>query len=378
MRQRELIALAFSMNPRLLVADEPTTALDVTVQADILGLLRRKAQESGAAVLFISHDLALVSQLCQRLYVLRRGRVIESGPTEAVLASRTSAYTRTLVRAALQRERREVRTPVFDAPAAFDGRHLHDEEAVALALHDVGKVFVTARSWLGRPRSTIEAVRHVTLAVRRGEVVGIIGESGSGKTTLARLAQGLIAPTTGTITRRATTQMVFQDPKSTMNPRLPAWRIVTEPAAIERRQASSSLRRLAEDLLEQVGVGAERAGHYLHQFSGGQRQRLAVARALSCRPDLLILDEPTSALDVAVQAQVLDLLQTVQREYGLTYLLISHDVSVVRRLSTQVAVMRQGEIVEWGDARRLLERPDHPYTKALLSAVPALPGAIES
>lgn len=375
MRQRVLVALAFSMRPDLLVADEPTTALDVTVQADIIRVLRRKARDTGASVLFISHDLPLVANTCTRIYVMQGGELLEGGPTRLVLNDPKKEYTRKLIESlpenCASRQQENISSgyahPVSDVT---DGSHQDDR--CILRLHDISHSFVTSVDWLGRPRSKVVALNEASIDVKGGETFAIIGESGSGKTTLARVALGLVKPDSGSIESTADRQMVFQDPKSSMSPRMPVWRLITEPARIRKSISNSEARELAASLVEKVGIGTRRLDSYLHQFSGGQRQRLAIARALSDAPQILILDEPTSALDVSVQAQILNLLMKLQEEFGLTYLVISHDVGVVQLLSDRVAVMRQGKVVEVGAADDVLRRPSHPYTKALLEAVPSL------
>ncbi|MBA1243532.1 ABC transporter ATP-binding protein [Pseudomonas japonica] len=262
---------------------------------------------------------------------------------------------------------------------------LTNPKPALLALHDVHVRYAIGRDWLGRSKGYAHALNGIDLEVRAGETLGIVGESGCGKSTLAQLLMGLLQPGSGTLRyvwnnqdeRRHRTQIVFQDPQSSLDPRLPVWRIITEPLTVRQRPGAARLRAIAEQLAEQVGLRPESLDRYPHQFSGGQRQRIAIARALSSNPDVIVLDEPTSALDISVQAQILNLLAGLQRERGLTFILISHNVSVVRHLADRVAVMYLGQIVEVGDAATVLDTPQHPYTQLLLDAVPRLGKPLE-
>lgn len=254
-----------------------------------------------------------------------------------------------------------------------------------LALQDVHVRYAIGRDWLGRSKGYAHALNGIDLEVHAGETLGIVGESGCGKSTLAQLLMGLLQPASGTLRyvwnnrdeRQHHAQIVFQDPQSSLDPRLPVWRIITEPLTVRQRPRAARLRAIAEQLAEQVGLRPESLDRYPHQFSGGQRQRIAIARALSSNPDVIVLDEPTSALDISVQAQILNLLAGLQRERGLTFILISHNVSVVRHLADRVAVMYLGQIVEAGDAATVLDTPQHPYTQLLLDAVPRLGRPLE-
>lgn len=254
-----------------------------------------------------------------------------------------------------------------------------------LALQDVHVRYAIGRDWLGRSKGYAHALNGIDLEVHAGETLGIVGESGCGKSTLAQLLMGLLQPASGTLRyvwnnrdeRQHHAQIVFQDPQSSLDPRLPVWRIITEPLTVRQRPRAARLRAIAEQLAEQVGLRPESLDRYPHQFSGGQRQRIAIARALSSNPDVIVLDEPTSALDISVQAQILNLLAGLQRERGLTFILISHNVSVVRHLADRVAVMYLGQIVEAGDAATVLDTPQHPYTRLLLDAVPRLGRPLE-
>ncbi len=401
MRQRVMIAMAFSCDPALIVADEATTALDVTVQAQILELLRTRVRERGAACLLITHDLAIVSRNCDRVYVMYRGRIVEHGPTAAVIGAPRHAYTRALLNALPGRGRprspletvaaamREPdATPSGPAGAAVDRplplpvvRRTFSSEPV-LELRGVSVRYPRRVDVLGRPLDTLVAVDDVSLAVRAGETLCLVGESGCGKTSLLNAIVGLV-PCAGSVlyggedalrlgARRGELQMVFQDPQGSLDPRWPAWKIVTEPACAARALGRAERRELAARLFARVDLDAAALERLPHEFSGGQRQRLAIARALSVQPRVLVLDEPTSALDVSVQAQVLNLLVELQDREQLAYLFVSHDMGVVRHVADRIAIMQRGRIVEAGEAATVLADPQHPYTRTLLAAVPQL------
>jgi peptide/nickel transport system ATP-binding protein len=259
------------------------------------------------------------------------------------------------------------------------------ESSIILGLQDVRVHYPMGKDWLGRPKAFAHALNGVDLQVRAGETLGVVGESGCGKSTLAQLLMGLIQPTSGRLDwiynsdkeRSSNVQIVFQDPQSSLDPRLPVWKVITEPLFVQRSAPRNEMRAIAEQVAAQVGIRPEYLGRFPHQFSGGQRQRIAIARALSSNPDMIVLDEPTSALDISVQAQILNLLAELQRSRDLTYILISHNVSVVRHMADRVAVMYLGQIVELGTAAQVLERPRHPYTQLLLEAVPRLGVAVD-
>lgn len=383
MRQRVMIAMAFSGNPALLIADEPTTALDVTVQKQVLLLLRERARARGTAVLFITHDLAVVSQLCNRVYVMHGGKVVEEGDTAQVLLSPSHPYTRGLLRGLPDNAAARTLLPTQADPepppdrVAVAGDHPHDP---VLRVADVHQRFVVETDWLGRASGYAHALNGVSLELRRGETLGIAGESGCGKSTLAQLLLGLLDPQQGAVERTGSRiQLVFQDPQSSLDPRLPVWRIVMEPVMVGRagalRQDTAALRKRAAELLENVGLRREHLDRNPHEFSGGQRQRIAIARALASDPDIIVLDEPTSALDISVQAQILNLLLQLQAERALGYVLISHNVSVLRHMCDQVAVMYLGQVVEHGSTDDVMAHPLHPYTRLLLESVPRLAAA---
>ncbi|WP_380282883.1 dipeptide ABC transporter ATP-binding protein [Kitasatospora purpeofusca] len=368
LRQRALIASALAADAPLLIADEPTTALDAIVQAQILALLGRLKDE-GRGLLLVSHDLAVVAQLADRVLVLRRGEVVEGGPAGRVLSAPEHPYTRMLLDAVPSG-----RPPARPPRAAAAG-----EAAPVLAGRGLVKAFTP-----GGPR----ALDEVAFTLRAGEALGVVGESGSGKTTLARVAMGLSRPDAGEVllhgrpwsalperrrrAERSAIQFVQQDPYASADPRFTVARIIGE--ALPGLRRAERARRCAE-LLDQVGLPAELLSRRPHQLSGGQRQRVAIARALAGRPQVLVCDEPVSALDVSVQAQVLELLDRLRRERAIALLFITHDLAVVRQVADRVLIMRGGSVVEEGETERIFEAPAHPYTRALLDAVLRLPGA---
>ncbi len=404
LRQRVLIAMAFSSNPKLIIADEPTTALDVTIQAQILNLLKEKARERNTAVAFISHDLAVVAQLCDRVYVMYQGEIVEEGKTQQVIESPQHPYTKALLNAIPEGKPHKMRLETVSVAMNETNRSKSTAETssngAAEGSRKIGKPLLVLSKltvqypikfdFMGRPTRYHTAVDAIDLEIREGETLSIVGESGSGKTTVAKAIVGLTPPTSGTITfdgrkmgrsrtlddRRAI-QMVFQDPQSSLNPRHRVWQIVTEPLSVTERLAKPVLKHRAQGLLKRVGMEPNQIDRYIHEFSGGQRQRIAIARALAIQPKLLVLDEPTSALDVSVQAQILNLLLDLQEDQDLTYLFISHDVSVVRHISDRVAVMHEGRIVEQGPAIDVLNDPREPYTKQLMESVPSLAQAFK-
>jgi peptide/nickel transport system ATP-binding protein len=365
LRQRALIASAIAGGPPLLIADEPTTALDVTVQAQILKLLAER-RAAGSTLLLISHDLAVVAQLADRVLVMRNGRIVESGTTSSLLSGPEHAYTKKLLNAV--------------PSAASRGRRLAGPGEMK-AVRPAPGVVVRAEA-LRKRYGHQTVVEDVGLTIRRGEIVGLVGESGSGKTTVAQLLFGLVPPTSGTVTfedapwtglperrrrpLRRRLQLISQDPLSSFDPRWTVGRIVAE--ALPRRAP-------VVPLLERVGLGPDLLDRYPRQLSGGQRQRVAIARALAPRPSLIICDEPVSALDVSVQAQVLDLLADIRATDGTALLFISHDLGVVHHLADRVLVMRDGRIVESGPVEEVFHAPGHEYTRALLDAVPTLTAA---
>ena len=396
MRQRVMIAMAFSCSPKLIVADEPTTALDVTVQAQILALLKERAEKTNVSVLLITHDLAVVAQLCNRVYVMYKGEFVEQGTTQEVIGNAKHAYTKALLNSLPEGKPPKSRLATV-AAAMLEGGTTDEAAAevrvvdriarsgeTVLEIKDGTVRYPKDYNFFGRPVTFHTAVDHVSVSIKEGETLALVGESGCGKTSLANAVVGLNHLADGEIiykgknilehdsaTRREI-QIVFQDPQSSLDPRWPVWKIMTEPLTVGRSPSQNELRDRAAELCAMVGLEPENIDRLPHEFSGGQRQRIAIGRALSVRPKLLVLDEPTSALDVSVQAQILNLLLDLQDEYGLTYLFISHDVAVVRHISDRVAVMYQSKVVEQGAAEQVLTAPEHEYTRTLMEAVPSL------
>ncbi len=372
-RQRVVIAMAIARHPRLLIADEPTTALDVTTQAQILDLLRDLARDFDMGLLMITHDLAVVADMADRIVVMQNGGIVEQAPTGALLTGMQHPYTRMLFAASSHR----VNLPPAPAPEPL------------LEVSHVSRDYRLPRSRVFGAPGTFRAVDDVSFTLQRGERLGLVGESGCGKSTLTRAILGLEPVQEGSITLggdpvfsgtrpnlavRRRMQVVFQDPFGSFNPRHRVERLITEPLHLLTDPPRKSARRDAiAEALRAVGLSPDDARKYIHEFSGGQRQRIAIARALIIRPDLIVLDEAVSALDVSVRAQILDLLADLCREYDLTYLFISHDLSVVRSVTDRVLVMRDGKIVEDGPTETVFSAPRHPYTKTLIDAVPQLP-----
>jgi peptide/nickel transport system ATP-binding protein len=374
MRQRAMIAMALMLEPEVLIADEPTTALDVTIQAQILELLRRLNAERGLATILITHDFGVVAEIADRVLVMHEGRIVERGDLDRVFYSPQDPYTRELLGAVVRLDR---------APPLRPSRG----EPPLLEVSGLVKHFPVKRNLLAeREVDRVRAVDGVSFSVARGETLGLVGESGSGKSTLSRTVLQLLEPTAGSVRfdgreiaglsrrrmrpLRAQMQMVFQDPYSSLNPRKRIGQIVGEPLRIQGVASGRELRGRVHELLERVGLSAAHYQRYPHEFSGGQRQRVGIARALALEPKLVIADEPVSALDVSIRAQILELLDELQGEFGLTYVFVAHDIGVVRHVSDQIAVMHEGKIVEQGPADRVCEQPTDPYTRKLLAAVP--------
>jgi peptide/nickel transport system ATP-binding protein len=368
-RQRIMIAMALVLEPKLLIADEPTTALDVTTQKQILTLIRDLQRDHGTAVLFITHDMGVVAEIADRVAVMRQGRLVETGALDTILRRPAMDYTRNLLSAVPSLVPRPPRPET--------------QEPVVLEANELGKVY-RERSFFGKARE-VNAADDVTLTLRKGRTLGIVGESGSGKSTVARCIVRLIDPTSGGIRlvgreiselsrrllrpHRQRIQMIFQDPYRSLNPRITTGESIAEGPVNYGVPRGQALAR-ARELLELVGLPADAVSRYPHQFSGGQRQRIAIARALALDPDVLVADEAVSALDVSVQAQVLDLLDEIQKRLGIALLFITHDLRVAAQICDDVAVMQNGRVVEQGAAAEVLTNPRQPYTRSLLEAAP--------
>ncbi|MDE4142674.1 MULTISPECIES: ABC transporter ATP-binding protein [Rhodobacterales] len=373
LRQRVMIAMALACRPDLLIADEPTTALDVTTQAEILTLIRQLQEEIGTAVLFITHDMGVVANIADRVVVLKQGDKVEEGPVAEIFSRPEAAYTQQLMAA----------TPKLGSGAP---KPLLRPTSPVLEVENLAVRFPVRRGVLPGGHLDYHAVNGVSLSIAPGETLGLVGESGCGKSTLARAVLRLVEPSQGRIRLegqeitglnaaemrplRQRAQMVFQDPFASLNPRMSVRDLITEPAHIHQRLSRRERRALARELLQKVGLEPAAADRFPHQFSGGQRQRLCIARALSVSPALIVADESVSALDVSVARQVTDLMARLQAEDGVSFLFISHDIAVVERVSHRVAVMWAGQIVETGPTEAVLHNPQHPYTQRLLAAVP--------
>ncbi|RJG41313.1 ABC transporter ATP-binding protein [Mesorhizobium sp. DCY119] len=408
MRQRVVIALVLCTDPDLIIADEPTTALDVSVQAQILDLIKKLAAERNIGVVLITHDMGVIAETTNRVAVMYRGRIVETGETQQIITSPRHDYTKSLIgavpRADLKLHRfprisyieAETR-PDFNVKTHWLGTTRADLQGKTVAagkplvaIDGLGMRFVVRRSLLPRNRVSFDAVKNFSLDIGEGEVLGLVGESGSGKSTVAKILSGLYQPSSGNMTFdgedvfgltrysdrqaiRRQVQMIFQDPYSSLNPRMRVDAIVAEPIRHHHlASGSAETKSIVDDLLELVGLGKAAGRKFPHEFSGGQRQRISIARALATRPRFLICDEPTSALDVSIQAQILNLLKDLQEALRLTILFISHDLPVVRQMCDRVAVMKQGELCELARTDDLFERPQHPYTCELLRLMPKI------
>jgi peptide/nickel transport system ATP-binding protein len=409
MRQRALIAMALACEPDLLIADEPTTALDVTVQAQILDLLHTLREETGMGLLLVTHDVGVAAESVDEVLVMRHGRRVEHGPVADVLSAPAQTYTRELLAAVPRVDARRIAAKADEETAAVVPAVSAAEGAEAASAVSAAEVAgaasaVSAAEVEGVPDGPPEATGHVvleatglrrefrrgkrafaavddvSLTIRRGETLGVVGESGSGKTTLGRMLVGLLEPTAGEVRYdgharvgvHPAVQMVFQDPVSSLNPRRSVGESIADPLRARGEKDEQRIRGRVTELLERVGLEGAHYDRYPHEFSGGQRQRVGIARALAADPRVIVCDEPVSALDVTTQAQVVALLGELQRELGLALVFVAHDLAVVRQVSDRVAVMRRGRIVESGPADEVYDNPQDPYTKQLLAAVPSL------
>ncbi|WP_275786280.1 ABC transporter ATP-binding protein [Pararhizobium gei] len=384
MRQRVMIAMALSCQPKVLIADEPTTALDVTVQAQILRLMRELKQEFGASIILITHDMGVVAEMADRVVIMQAGRVIEQDGVLPIFNTPREPYTRELLAA----------VPLLGAHRGTDGpprvgampaESATPDRLPVLNVRDLAVTYGAKSGWLFRPKPVAAAVEEVSFDILPGQTLGLVGESGSGKSTTGKAVLGLI-PFTGHIAIdgrtigglsqrqmqpvRRSAQMIFQDPYASLDPRMAVGDAIAEPLIIHGIGNRSERRDRVAELLRRVGLQPDAASRYPHEFSGGQRQRICIARALSLAPKLIVADESVAALDVSVRARVLDLMLELQETMGLAYLFISHDMAVIERMSHNVAVMRNGRIIEMGSRRSVFENPQDAYTRALMAAVP--------
>ena len=404
MRQRVVIALALAGDPDLVIADEPTTALDVSIQKQILDLIKQLCRDRDLGVIIVTHDIGVIAEIADRVAVMYRGEVVETGAVAQILGDPQHEYTKSLIAAVPRADVKLHRFTSVDYIEGGDeerrridvqnhwlGQSVSDASTGdAIEVKDLNLSFVLQKAVLKKNRKMLKAVDNVSLTVREGETFGLVGESGSGKSTVARLIAGLYKPDSGaisilghdvvtnprsaeTVKARRALQMIFQDPYSSLNARMRVLDIVAEPIRFYKTASSEAqVREIVGDLLDHVGLGAAAALRYPHEFSGGQRQRISIARALASRPRILICDEPTSALDVSVQATILNLLKDLQEELGLTMLFISHDLPVIRQMCDRIAVMRHGAICEVAETETLFSNPSHEYSRHLLDLMPGM------
>ncbi len=397
MRQRVMIAMALASRPKLLIADEPTTALDVTIQGQILDLIKMLQEEQGTSVLFITHDMGVVAEIADRTVVMYRGEQVETGATSDIFLRAEHPYTRALLSAvpvlgSMKGRARPLRFPVVDVATGQSAAPAETADTVAsakrpvLEVKNLTKRFDIHSGLLGRLSGRVHAVENVSFDLHAGETLSLVGESGCGKSTTGRAIMRLIEPQGGSVLvdgkevltldgkglrdMRRTVQMIFQDPFASLNPRMTVGAAIAEPYLEHRLGTARQARDKAADLLTKVGLSPDVASRYPHEFSGGQRQRICIARALTLDPKIIIADESVSALDVSIKAQVVNLLLDLQQSLSLAFLFISHDMAVVERVSHRVAVMYLGEIVEIGPRASVFDNPQHPYTKKLMAAVP--------
>jgi len=405
MLQRVVIAIALICKPDLIIADEPTTALDVSIQDQILNLIREQCKSHDVACILVTHDMGVIASTCDRVAVLYHGELMEVGETNALLENPQHNYTKSLIAAVpradvkLHRfpnvsyiEKSEALEPI-DVKSHWLGQRQEYgkiDDGNLLKLENINLSFETKPAFLKKNREYVQAAKSINFEIREGETFGLVGESGSGKSTIARMIAGLYTPDSGCINYagfdlhkskskqeramlRQEIQMIFQNPYSSMNPRMRIFDIIAEPMRFHKlTENEQQTRQVVNDLLDHVGLGRAAGIKFPHEFSGGQRQRISVARCLATRPRLLICDEPTSALDVSVQAQILNLLKDLQEELNLTMLFISHDLPVIRQMCDRVGVLRFGELLEVGDTEQVYDKPNHEYTASLIQLMPSL------
>jgi peptide/nickel transport system ATP-binding protein len=384
MRQRAMIAMALACNPDILIADEPTTALDVTTQAEILDLIKRLQVSRGMAMLLITHDMGIVAEVADDVAVMRYGRIVEQGTVDEIFHEAMHPYTRELLASTVELERNRRAASGEQAVVERDAQPV-------LSVRGLRKVYGGSGGWFGGKSHAVTAVEGVDLDLYAGENLGIVGESGSGKTTLGRLILRTVEPSAGTVTYldresrvvdvtklskhglkgfHRDVRLIFQDPFSSLNPRMTVKQVIGDPLYVSGRASGKALERRVAELLELVGLDPLAMERYPHAFSGGQRQRIGIARALALDPRVIIADEATAALDVSIRSQILDLLLDIQKRLNLSFIFISHDISVVRYFCDRVAVMHRGRLVELGTAEQICTAPREPYTQSLISAVP--------
>ncbi len=403
MRQRVVIAIALSTEPKFIIADEPTTALDVSIQDQILELIKKLCKEHNVGCMLVTHDMGVVSAVTDRIAVMYKGELMEFGDTQAVLSNPQHDYTKSLISAVPRADKKFDRFPLvtyiedvneasnIDIKTHWLGEAMErpDYGGPILSVKNMNLRFLTRSAFLEKNRSYVHAVKDVSFDIYEGETFGLVGESGSGKSTVARAITGLYPPDSGEIIFegqvitdiksekerlpiRRQMQMVFQNPYSSLNPRMKVSDIVAEPIRFHRLAGSEiQIRQIVDDLLDHVGLTRAASSKYPHEFSGGQRQRISIARALATRPRLLLCDEPTSALDVSVQAQILNLLKDLQEELNLTMLFISHDLPVIRQMCDRIGVMRHGDLVEVTETEELFTHAKHEYTRELIALMPS-------
>ena len=399
-KQRVMIAMALVNNPDIVIADEPTTALDVTVQKTILDLLKSLQQKHGISIIFISHDLGVIGQVADDIMVMYRGRVVECGPASEILHNPQQPYTRGLLACRPPLEGKPYRLPTVEEYLENDGipsshsktgqpSPASQDSQPLISVRDLDVTYTLKRSIFGRPLQTLKGVDGVSFDIREGETLGLVGESGCGKTTLGRALLRLIDHSSGSVSYRGTPldqlsarqmralrpklQIIFQDPYSSLNPRITIGEAIAEPLSVHSARISRESRfSKVIELMQQVGLDSDWYNRYPHELSGGQRQRVCIARALILQPELVVCDESVSALDVSVQAQVLNLLNDLKERYRYTYLFITHDLSVARYLSDRIMVMQKGKVVESGAPDDLFRRPQTDYTRTLIEAIPRI------
>ena len=404
MRQRVVIALVLAGEPDLIIADEPTTALDVSIQAQILDLIKKLCRERNLGVIIITHDIGVIANIADRVSVMYNGSIVETGEVRQILTKPTHKYTRSLIAAVPRGNRKVERFKSIDYIEGGSQSHKRinlekhwlgkklgqNFSNIAISVNGLNKAFILRKALLARKREYLQAVKNVSFTIKAGESFGLVGESGSGKSTIARLIAGLISIDQGSIklfskevtnndktkdvfSARRNLQMIFQDPYSSLNARMRVQDIISEPMQYYKTVSNNiEMIQIIKDLLDHVGLSSNAMLKYPHEFSGGQRQRISIARALASRPKILICDEPTSALDVSVQAHILNLLKDLQDELGLTLLFISHDLPVIRQMCDRVAVMRHGKICEISSTDMLFDNPKHEYSKHLLELMPKM------